>query len=92
MSSRANVTPRHNRPDCTLEYLIHCSYSSEQFKSLNCRGLQSHKTHKTTYNCFKGVVDPKKKILSSFTQGVPNLYEFLSSVKYKVYILKNVGN
>ncbi len=45
------------------------------------------------------VVHPKMKMLSSFTHPkvVPNLYEFLYSIKYTIYILyiyilKNIIN
>ncbi len=40
---------------------------------------------KTEIECFKGIVHPKMKILSSFThpQVVPNLYEFQCSAEHK---------
>ncbi len=38
----------------------------------------------------KRIIHPKLKILPSFT--VPNLYEFLSSVKHKIIFFKTVGS
>ncbi len=44
---------------------------------------KSEKTHLLMQPCYFKVVHPKMKMLSSFTQVVPNLYAFLCSAEHK---------
>jgi len=76
--SQSNVLFTHNVVSLVTKYTLYYQKSKQQRTDPK---IAKH----STFNCLKGIVHPKMKILSSFShpQVVPNLYVFICSDEHK---------